>query len=312
MVKWLLKNFWLKVVAFAMALMIWIHVATNKTYNYELKLPVTEVVLKDGLTLAKEPPDSLEVAVSATGKQLLRRKWRDRGLRINANQYQAGRFNMSISALNTGLVQQAPEVSLDEVISPTVVRLEIDHVDSTEVPVEADIDAVADGGFAIGHQLTIEPDKVMLTGPRSNLGDIATVKTRHKVLESLRNSVTVRLPLVAPEGYGFSVYPDSVAVTIPVLPVKTRVFENIPIGIINAPNSVVRIRPDKVTVELTGPPEEVEALASNAVVATIDFHKFDAAGWTVVKVDYPPGFNLKSVSADSVSLATERNADPRD
>lgn len=312
MLKWLLKNFWLKVVAFAMALMIWVHVATNKTYNYELKLPVTEVVLKNGLTLAKEPPDSLQVAVSASGKQLLRRKWRDRGLRINANQYQAGRFNMTISSLNTALAQQTSEVSLDEVIAPTVIRLEIDHEDSTEVPVEADIDAASGDGFAIGHQLRVEPEKVILTGPRSNLDEVKAVKTRHKQLESLRNTVTVRLPLVPPEGYGFGVHPDSVAVTIPVLPVKTRVFEDIPIALLNAPPGPVRIQPDRVTVEITGPPEEVEALAVNAVVATADFRQLDPDGRVAIKVEFPPGFKLKALSIDSVRVAVNNNVDPRD
>jgi len=310
--KWLLKNFWLKVVAFAMALMIWVHVATNKTYNYELKLPVTEVVLKNGLTLAKKPPDSLQVAVSATGKQLLRRKWRDRGLRLNANQYQAGRFNMSISAMNTALAQQTSEVSLDEVIAPTVIRLEIDHEDSTEVPVHADIDASSGEGFAIGHQLRVEPEKVVLTGPRSNLDEVESVRTRRKQLESLRNTVTVRLPLVPPEGYGFAVHPDSVAVTIPVLPVKTRVFENVPIALLNAPPGPVRIRPNRVTVEITGPPEEVEALALSAVAASADYNQLDSAGFAAVKVEFPPGFKLKGLSVDSVRVAVNNDANPRE
>jgi len=311
-VEWLLKNFWLKVVAFAMAFMIWVHVATNKIYNHELQLPVTEVVLKNGLTLAASPPDSLRVAVSATGKQLLRRKWRDRGLRINANQYQAGRFNMTISAMNTGLAQQTSEVSLDEVIAPTIIRLEIDHEDSTEIPVEADVEAVAADGFAIGHQLRVEPATITLTGPRSKLDEVATVKTRVKQLESLRNTVTVRLPLVAPDGFGFAVHPDSVAVTIPVLPVKTRVFEKLPIAVLNAPVKPVRFHPDKVTVEITGPPEEVEALAANAVVASIDFRQLESAGRAAIKVEFPPGFKLKAVSADSVVIPLDTNVNPRD
>ena len=56
-----------------MGFLIWFHVVTEKEYSYELRMPVTEITLQDGLTLSKKPPDSLLVAVTATGKQLLRK-----------------------------------------------------------------------------------------------------------------------------------------------------------------------------------------------------------------------------------------------
>ena len=251
--KWLLRNFWLKLVAFVMALLIWVHVATEKTYNYELQMPISEITLKEGLTLAEAPPDSIVVAVSARGKQLLRQQWRSRGVRINANQFQAGRFNLTVSANNTSLSQPTGEVSLDEVISPTMIQLWIDAEDSIQTMITADIDAAADDGFAIGHELEIEPAEVTLIGPRSELNKARVVRTRHKRLESLRNTVTIKLPLVPPPGYGFRVQPDSVAVTIPVLPVKTRVFEKVAVAVLNVPpDQLYRVEPSTVKVELTG------------------------------------------------------------
>src|SRR3989304_9339473 len=106
----LLHNFWLKIMALVMGLLVWLHVATEKTYEYELKLPITHVALKDSLTLSRQPPDSLLVAVSANGKQLLRRKWRDRGLRVNASQYRPGRFTLSFSTENTSLAGPSSDV----------------------------------------------------------------------------------------------------------------------------------------------------------------------------------------------------------
>jgi YbbR domain-containing protein len=308
---WLLRNFWLKVVAFAMALVIWVHVATEKTYNYELKMPITDITLKDGLTLSKAPPDSLLVAVSATGKQLLRRKWRERGLRINASQYQAGRYSVAVNAINTGLAQQTSEVSLDEVISPTVIRLDIDFKDSARVPIQADINAVADEGFAIGHDFQIEPPEAMLIGPRSRLDEVTAVQTRHKRLESLRNTITIRLPLNAPGGYGFNVEPDSVAVTIAVLPVKTRVFDKVPVVVLNTPPGVtLSTDPAFVRVELTGPPEDVDRLEPNAISVSVDF-RAQVDGAAPIQVDFPPGYQLRYVSHDTARIIPVSNADPR-
>ena len=108
---WLLKNFWLKVVAFTLGMMVWVHVATEKTYNYEFRLPVTEITVGEGLALSQPPPDSLIVSATASGKQLLRSRWRLEGLRINATQYQAGRFNVNLTTQNISLVYQLADVT---------------------------------------------------------------------------------------------------------------------------------------------------------------------------------------------------------
>lgn len=305
---WLLKNLWLKIVAFVMALLIWLHVATEKIYTYQLQLPITEITLKEGLTLSKEPPDSLLVAVTATGKQLLRHKWRDRGVRINTGQHSAGRFGLPVTAANTSLVQQSNEISLNEVILPTNIRLEVDFEDSVEVPVAPNISAVADDGFAVGTELAATPASAILVGPRSNLGQVKEVRTRHVRLESLRNTVTVRLPLEPPDGYGFKVKPDSVAVTIAVFPARTRIFRGVPVMVLYAPTGIaVRTDPSDVEVEITGPPEKIDQLANSAVTASVDYRMTSAGGQAAIRIDFPTGFRLKTTSADSARIHLDAN-----
>ena len=82
-------NIWLRVIAIVMGILLWFHVATEKVYNYEVKLPVSEVILNDKMALASDIPDTLAILVSASGKQLLRQDWKEAGLRINASQYDA-------------------------------------------------------------------------------------------------------------------------------------------------------------------------------------------------------------------------------
>jgi len=310
---WLLKNFWLKIVAFGLGLMVWVHVATEKTYNYEFLLPVTEITLNDGLALSKPPPESLVVVVSATGKQLLRRKWRQQGVKINAGQYQAGRFNVGLSSQNTSLVYQTSGISLDEVIAPSTMRLEIDVESSVELPITADLETVADEGFAVGRHIGLEPTRATLIGPRSRLQSIRALSTEPRRLGSLRNSVTVTLPLATPEGYGFRLEPESVAVTVPVFPVKTRIFEEIPVLVFNAPGGTMpRTEPNKLRVEVTGPPANIDQLDANALTLSVDYRRRDSLGWTDVKFDCPAGFRLRTISSDSVQIIDFPDADPGD
>ncbi len=310
--KWLLNNFWLKVVAFAAGLLVWFHVATEKPYNYDITLPVTEIALKDQLALSKEPPDSLFVSVSATGKQLLRQEWRDRGVRINATQYQAGRYSLPLSTVNTFLVYTEDLISLDEVISPVTVPLEIDVESISNVSVAPDLDVSADEGFAIGQEIVVVPPKVRLTGPRSKVGLIASLSTEHKKLGGLKNPVTMKLALIPPKGFGFQLFPDSVTVTVQVVPVKTRVYEDIPVVVFNAPpNVAVTTDPEFVRLEIIGPPDDIDLLNRNALTASVDYRRQNADNEAGLKVDCPPSFRLKRSSSQSVHIQVDTNADLR-
>lgn len=309
---WLLKNIWLKVVAFGLAFLVWVHVATEKTYTYEFRLPITEIALGEDLALSTSPPESLVVNITGTGKQLLRQKWRDDGIRINASQYPAGRFTLNLNTQNASLARQSAEVSLDEIIAPTSMRLEIDAQSSLELPIRPDVEAVADEGFAVGQKIELEPSTATLIGPRSKIQTIEAVATEHRKLGSLKNTVTVTLPLALPEGYGFRLEPDSVAVTVPVYPVKTRVFEDVPIMIFNAPvNLLPQIRPDRVRLEITGPPADIDELDMQALTVSVDYRERNDSDRVAIKFDSPPGFRLRSMSADSVSIVVPSHADPR-
>ena len=71
-----MTNIWLRTGAVLMGLLLWFHVATEKTYNHQLTLPINEIMLAENLALAENPPESLTILVTASGKQLLRNKWR--------------------------------------------------------------------------------------------------------------------------------------------------------------------------------------------------------------------------------------------
>jgi YbbR domain-containing protein len=309
---WLLKNIWLKLVAFGLAFLVWVHVATEKTYTYEFRLPISEISLAEGLTLSTAPPESLVVNITGTGKQLLRRKWRQDGIRINAAQYPAGRFTLNLTTQNSALARQAVEVMLDEILSPTSIRLEIDAESTVALPIRADIETTADEGFAAGQQIELQPDSAKLIGPRSKIMGIESVTTEHRRLGSLRNTVTITLPLALPEGYGFRLEPDSVAVTVPVFPAKTRIFEDVPIMIFNAPvDKLPRIAPDRVRLEVTGPPADIDQLGENSLTVSVDYRDRDSSGRARLKFDCPPEFRLRSISVDSVLIVDPSHADPR-
>lgn len=300
-----LENIWIKIIALIMGLLLWIHVATEKVYNHEITLPITNIILKEKLTLSSQPPESLTVVVSAIGKQLLRSKWRERGVQINASNLSEGRYELELTNDNTSLID-AENVTLDKIILPGSINIFIDQLTEKKVTVKALLTPLPDEGYAVRKISSPQPSEVTLTGPRSILRSLNYISTEEKTITGLRTGLTVTVPLTAPEDFGITISPDSVTLTFEVVPVKTRIFEEIPIVIYNNPiNKSVKTKPPFLRIELTGPPEEIDQLNPGALIASVDYNKIDSYGFTDISIDCPSIFIIKKTSANTARIVLE-------
>ncbi len=301
-----LDNLWLKIFALVMGLLLWFHVATNKVYNHQLNLPISEVTVKDDLSLIGGKPDSMMVVVSATGKRLLRRKWQSGGVRINASQFQAGRHNMTLNTGNTFLAAGGNLVTLEEIVFPTSLLLNIDFRLERSLQVVPDVVATPDDGYAVKTISKPVPAEVTVIGPRSVVKGLSRVNTERKELTGLRNNISLTLPILVPPGQDIWIQPDSVRVSLEIVPVKTRVFDGIPVVVYNAPSGrEVLINPTTIRVELTGPPAEIDLLNRNALIASVDYRLLDSNFTATIKIDCPSHFQIKKTSAASATLSVQ-------
>jgi len=302
----ILDHFWIKIIALILGILLWLHVATDRHYNYQMNLPINEIVLDSNLTLAQKPPESLTVTVSATGKQLIRQKWRERGLKIIANQFRPGRHSLTLSPSNTLLSSPISDLTLKEIISPSHFDLLVDRQASIPVKVQVDVITEPGDGFAVSSISSPVPDEVTVWGPQTIIRRIKEISTERKELKGLRNNIDLTLPLVTPDLYGISLDPDSVSVIIEVVPVKTRQFDNIPIVVYNIPsNRKVTVIPDHISIEISGPPADIDLLNKNAIIASTDYKQMSPDGRTPLKIDCPVRYNVKNISTDSVTLSLE-------
>jgi hypothetical protein len=301
-----LDNLPIKIAALVLGLLLWFHVATDKEYSFELKLPLTDVLLDSGLTLSQFPPDSLRVVVRASGKLLLRNRWRRDGLRINATQFSAGRHQLNLSPANTSLPSASSFLTLDEVVLPSTIQLNIDSRTERLVPVQLNIDPIPDDGFAVRTISAPVPDEVMVTGPRKIITGLQTILTERMNISGLRNDLSLNLKLLKPTGYRITLVPDSVSAEIEIVPVKTRVFSGVPIMIFNSPpDQNVRLEPATVDVTVTGPPDQIDNLPGTSIVAGIDYHQITIENRAAIKADCSPNITVKSLSVDSVTVIVE-------
>lgn len=286
-----------------MGLLLWFHVATEKKYNYQVKLPITEIIVKENLALASPPPESLTITVSATGKQLLRSGWKQSGLRLNAAQYPPGKHNFELTVANT-LLADAGVITLAEIVQPRTFLLDVDYHGEVQAAVIPNVIITPDEGFAVKSVLKLDPPVITIRGARSIVQDITRITTEQKEVVGARNNIEVVLKVQQPAGYGIAIAPDTVRVNIEIVPVKTRLFEKIPIIVYNSPGGKrVRPLPSSVDIEMTGPPDEINLLNRNALIASVDFDKLSAQDSVSIKIDCPNHFKVKRASAQFVKLS---------
>jgi hypothetical protein len=309
--KYLLQNFWLKMLALVIGLLVWFHVATDKTYTYQLRLPITQVDLREHNTLASLPPDSLTVVVSAKGKQLIRSEWREQGVRINISKLQSGEHVFNLTPENTSLINASKNVRIDEIVFPNPIEVDVDVESKVELPVQPEVTISPDDGYAITGRVEVIPPRVMVTGPKSILRSLKSVHIENRELSGIRNNITIAARVEPPQGYGIKIEPESVIVKMNIVPVSSKVFESIPVIVYNAPsNHSITPNPQSVRIELTGPPDEINLLNRNSITASVDFRQRDSlTGMAPIKVDCPANIRVKKISNDAIRIVSASNAD---
>ncbi len=298
----LFENLWVKIAALGLAFLLWLHVATEKNYQMQLALPLTQVELSGDLTLIEPPPESVLVVVTADGKSLLSNDWKKSGLRLVISQSRPGRFKGTLSTDNISLVR-GERVGLVEVIAPREFNFNCDHVESRNVSVINRFVALPGEGFALGKADSLVPSEVTISGPRTAIRGIDFVETELDSLTGVRNDFSMKVALINPGAYGVKVRPDTITLFVNVIPVRTITLVNVPITIRNLPDSTgFAYYPRTVDLRLRGRPDLVDTLKATNIPAEADYNRADAGGFTAVKITLPDAVQILARTVDSVQI----------
>lgn len=298
----LLHNFWLKLLALGLGCLVWLHVATEKLYRFEARLPVNSLSLRDPYTISSQVPDSITVLLEASGKQYVRQKWRTGGLRISAMSMTSGLYLVPLSSANTFLEPMQPDFRLADVVAPQEIELRVEPQAEKIVPIRAIFAGRADNGFMIGDPVVVRPDSVLIRGPRSLIDTLTSIETEPIDLRGLRNSATVRGQIRKPLS-SVRMVRDSVSATVPIIASSVRTFASIPIRLFHAPaGKNGSFSPQHVTVQVEGPAALVDSLVAAQISVTADARTADSIGRVSLLIEVPRPARIVGSSASSIWL----------
>jgi len=304
--RWLVHNFWIKILAVLMAFLLWFHVATEREYEVDIRYQLEYENLADDLVLATPPPKNATVRCVGSGKNIIPIIFRDRAWTIDLSREQEGQRKISLLARN------APNFDIQGLDFSFVSRggeivLDVDRLAQKAVPINAVVTFEPKAGYIRVGQVEIVPDTVLLTGPASAVAGISSVETRSTTFDNLTGHVDDEIELAPMNIFNVNRDFDKCRIYADVQPLAEKTFVGIPIRANGFTESdSLLIDPANVTVTLGGGRRVLEELDTTLIQVHLDSLMTDTlvsdtgSSFVRVFVEVPPVVRDVSVSPDSV------------
>ena len=302
------NNFGLKIAALFLALLLWFHATTDKSFVYHFNLPLVLSGLSSDLILATQLPSEAKVKIKGKGKQLIKYFLSDKeSIVIDVSKFRAREVNYVIKPEEVPLPKDL-SLEVAEVDSPKQMKIRLDYLSKKEVPVKPQIEVMPQSGYVQVGTLELKPDRVLLSGPRGLIRKVDWVDTEKRILGSLNSSASGLVPLVMPEGFNLKLSPDKVEYSIKIEKIVQREFPQLSVETMNlSPKRKIRIEPESVSVIIQGASQQIDSLDPDKIKIGLDFNKIgkEKQGKTVPKVQLPEGVELLKIEPDSVKFTLE-------
>lgn len=303
----ILKHLGVKLLALALAFLLWVHVVTNKTYEHPVTLPLKIVDIPEGLMLASNVDKDCEVLVRGTGKQLLRFLFDTDDEKLSAAKYGEGLYVIDLTP--DELKSDAKgSTEIVEVISPKKVRLRFEERMEKYVPVIPSIEVTAALGYQKEGDLIVVPDSVLVTGPKRVVRKMQDVKTEELTYSDIKAPLQDHVKLTFPDSSFLTLSDSSVALEQNVIQLSERTISDIPVQLRNAKSdSVYTIVPTSISVTVMARPESLDSISAGQFSASIDVRGV-APGSTFVAptVTFPNGLRLIDVIPKEIRVEVPR------
>ena len=163
-----------------LSVIFWFMTKLSKEYDSSIKYPVSYINLPSNKLLQEKPSEYIDVRIKATGFKLISSKVSPRKLTIDASNI----YGKSLTNYYLLLSQQ--KLSVQKQLNTGVkvayfikdsVHFKLGVLHQKKVVVKLISDLLFAEGFELNNSISIQPDSILLTGPKSTLDTISSVST---------------------------------------------------------------------------------------------------------------------------------------
>jgi YbbR domain-containing protein len=262
-----LRNLPLKVLAVALAALLWLTVAGEHIVERSLRVPLEFRNIPAGLEIVGDPPATVDVRMRGPSGMLSRM---DPGEVIVVLNLQAARAGSRLFHLRNDEVEAPYGVEVAHVV-PSTLSLELEKTSRRTVPVVPAVEGDPASGFVVG-RITADPSTVQIEGPESRLNEVAEATTEPLVVSGATSPIVDTVTV----GVGDSAVrlreAVNAVVKIDIVPAPVeRVVTGVPVRLRNVTTGLrASVASETVRVTIRGGKETLDAIASEGIEVFVD------------------------------------------
>ena len=272
------KNWILKLISLSLAIMLWYFVAGEDQVDINMVVPIEFLNLPANLTISNLYKKDLEVTVRGPRSMIQEMRTRNITRPVDLSSAKPG----TIVIKNDENSIPLPRGLTIQRLQPTNITLLLDELVQREFP----INPVTEGALKKGYKLqriTIEPDQLTISGPRTILDKGKVLKTYLIDLKNLDKSTTLQVHLNLDQDFNDLIGETVVTAKIDVVEnMIEHTVKDIPVNVKDSKGSII-LEPNSITVKARIP----ENLISDTPELSMLFRAFVSSNGVVTTTTKP-------------------------
>ncbi len=256
------------------ATLAWLINRLSQSYTSNTTFQVTYVNIPQEFILANTPKKELEVRLNAVGFQFLGYGLQAKEIKLDVSKvmHKDSTYFLTEDQLRIQLEAQLNNNSTLVDFDSDPIYFDFTSLESKKVAVNALVELTFANNHALEGTLTISPDSIIVSGPKSQIDTIKHIKTQPLRLTDLNSSFSAEVALRLPKelnGTKFSSQVTTISGTV--VKFSEKVME-VPVTVVNLPNGVkVRTFPEMVEVRCQGMLDDLKELEADNFSVVADY-----------------------------------------
>jgi YbbR domain-containing protein len=294
------RNLGLKVLAVALASLLWLTVAGQHVVERSLRVPLEFRNVPKSLEIVGNTPDTIDVRVRGSSAVLTRLL---PGEIVAVLDVSGARTGSRLFQVRADEVRAPFGVEVTQVV-PSTLALELERSARRKVPINAAVDGQPAPGFVIGTR-TVEPAWVDIIGPESRIRQITEATTEPVSIKDARARVRDTVNVGVIDSAVRLALPQTAQVTVDIWPAPVeRRLADVPIRWRNLPPGLsAQLSPNLTSVTVRGTKELVSGLRPDAILAYVDLAGLGAGRYNLrIQVDQTERFGVDAIDPPLVTV----------
>jgi YbbR domain-containing protein len=295
------RNLGLKILAIALAAMLWLTVAGEHVVERSLRVPLAVRNLPEALEIVGDLPAVVDVRVRGSAAQLSRL---DPGDVVAMVDLANARTGTRLFHLRTDEVRVPYGLEVAQVLPPSL-SLGIEKSARRTVPIVPVTDGDPAPGFVVG-RITSDPAMIDIEGPESHVRQVGEATTEPLEVNGRHERLTDSVAIGVTDSSVRLVKPQNANVTVEILPAPVeRDIAGVPVRCRNLSQGLAapRVVPPVARVTIRGQRETLAAVRPDAIEAFVDVTGLGAGEYKLrVQVDPSQSFGVATVTPGVVTV----------